>query len=87
VVDVPPKVPHPRVSEGIKPLVMPIPACAPGALTRIRLAGILAVKDSMKQAEDRREFFEGQRVILMYFSGGNDEELYGIGPRDAGLCG
>ena len=44
VVDVPPHVPHPKVIDGIKPVVNPMRPCVPGEFTRTRLTGIAVVK-------------------------------------------
>jgi hypothetical protein len=44
VVELPPKVPHPSVRDGTRPVVTPKTPCAPGELTRIRLVGIAAPK-------------------------------------------
>ena len=42
VVELPPKVPHPRVSDGVRPVVTPKTPWAPGEFARMRLVGIAA---------------------------------------------
>ena len=39
VVELPPKVPQPRVSDGVRPLPTPMHPWVAGPLTRMRLAG------------------------------------------------
>jgi hypothetical protein len=48
VVDVRPNVPEPSVIDGTSPVHIPSVPCAPGTLTRMRLAGISKLKRSIR---------------------------------------